>query len=189
MSPSKTCGLATLLSLLTACVQTAGPWVADAGALPARNSVPVLSAIQGESPVEPEQAAEEDEEPFKRHTVSLVTRVVTEERSEGGPAIGLDYEYRFHESWGASAFAEYVAGDLDVGVFGAMGNFHATERLLIGIGPGFETNKEETRALMRLGGLYEFEAGEFFVAPAVYWDWLEGGDHVFVFGLNFSTKF
>jgi hypothetical protein len=82
-----------------------------------------------------------------------------------------------------------VAGTLGVGVFGVMGNFHPTERLLIGIGLGVETNREETRPLMRLRGLYEFEAGEFFVAPAVHWDWLEGGDHVFVFGLNFSTTF
>ena len=40
--------------------------------------MPVLSAIQEESPVEPEQAAEEDEEPFKRHTISMVSRVVTD---------------------------------------------------------------------------------------------------------------
>jgi len=136
-----------------------------------------------------EQAEEEDEEPFKRRTASVVTRVVTDERSDGGSAIGLEYECRFHENSGASAFAEYVAGTLDVGVFGVMGNLHPTERLLIGIGPGLETNQEETRALMRLGGSYEFEADEIFVAPAVYWDWLGGGDHVFVFGLNFSTKF
>lgn len=178
------------LSLLAACVQTAGGLRAsgESAALPG-SSATLPTATLEEAPAASARPEEEHEEPFKRHTVSVVTRVVTEERSEGGPAIGLDYEYRLHESWGAGAFAEYVAGELEVGVFGVMANFHPTEELLIGIGPGIETSREETRALMRLGGLYEFEAGEVIIAPAIYWDWLEGGHHVFLLGLNFGIKF
>ena len=174
------------LPLLAACAQTAGGLPAHGAHAPVPTTPKAQPAdVEGEAPA---AGARPEQGPFKRHTVSVLTRVVSEERAEGGPAIGLDYEYRFHESWGAGLFAEYVAGELEVGVFGAMANHRPTERLLIGIGPGIETSSDETRALVRLGGLYEFEAGEIIVAPAIYLDWLEGGHQALLVGLNFGKK-
>jgi hypothetical protein len=138
---------------------------------------------------EPEHAGAESHHAHQRHVVSILMVVVTEERAEGGPGIGVDYEYHFHQNWGASAFAEYVVGSLEIGVFGVMANYHPTERLLIGTGPGVESSHHGTQSLWRLGGLYEFEAGEVTIAPALYWDWLESGHHAFVMGLSFGKRF
>lgn len=148
-------------------------------------SAPATTAGNGE----PVQLPRQGEEQFKRHSLSVLTRYVTEDRAEGGAAIGLDYEYRFVEEWGASVFAEYVGGEIEASVFGAMLNYHLTERLLIGVGPGVERSRSETRMLFRLGGMYEVEVGEIFIAPAVYTDWIEGGDQAFLFGLNIGKRF
>lgn len=131
----------------------------------------------------------EESEPVKRHTLAALVRYVSEGRAGGGPAVGLEYEYLLREKWGLGAFGEWVAGDIETAVIGVTANYHPIEELAIVFGPGVELNEEEELWIGRLGAAYEFEVGKFFIAPAAYVDWIEGGDFAVLAGLNFAIKF
>jgi hypothetical protein len=137
-------------------------------------------------PVENEEA----ESDFPRHGLSVLMRYVTEERADGGWAIGLDYAYRFQESWAVGAFGEYLSGDFDVGVVGLMGYWYPIRQLGIAVGPGVEFNESgKERALARVGVFYEFEEKSFFIAPAIFADFLDDGEVALLLGGNIGMTF
>jgi len=127
---------------------------------------------------------------FPRHGLSVLMRYVTENRAAGGWAIGLEYGYRFEESFAAGAFAEYLGGDLDVGVAGLMGYWYPVRAVGIGVGPGIEKGEgEPERFLARVGVFYEFEEGKFFACPAIFADFMDDGDVALLLGGNLGMLF
>lgn len=113
-------------------------------------------------------------------------------KEEDGIAIGLEYEHRFHGSWGVGLAAEVLRQDtfrelvLVVPV-----SYHpgATPWRLFG-GPGFETNKADDKWLFRLGAGYQFDvAGGWSLAPELVLDMVETGENVWLLGLAIGRGF
>lgn len=131
----------------------------------------------------PEEAEPEEESEFPRHSVGVALNYVTENRAEGGWAVGLEYAYRFNRTWAVGGFGEYLSGDFEVGVFGVLGYWFPWRSLGVVIGPGVEISEgQQERWLARAGLFYEIEAGDFFIAPSVYADFLDDGDVALMVG-------
>ena len=188
-------------TLMTSCATPrTGSWPGseDLLVLAAAEPFPVTAtAMHSVSPTsEPEAGAQEvhghggDGPPeFERNAFFVTMAVVNEVRGGGGPGYGLEYEYQLSEHWGIAGFGEFVMGDLEIGVFGLLGYWHPTDRLAIGLGPGVETSSEETEGMIRLGGFYEFEAGEIVIGPNIYFDYLpDHGEVAVVLGMQFGKK-
>ena len=138
----------------------------------------------------PSPVEEKEESGFPRQGLSVLMRYVTEDRADGGWAIGLDYSYRFDQSWAVGAFGEYLSGDFEVWVAGVMGYWFPLRSLGIGVGPGVElTESGENRFLGRVGIFYELEAGAFFFCPAVFADFLDDGEIALLLGANIGMIF
>lgn len=173
-----------ILGLTVGCASRAAPVDAWSVATPAPFVARELAEETG-----PPANEDPDEVEFKRHSLAIITRYVTEERADGGVALGLEYVYRFHEHWGTAAYVEYVAGEIDAVVLGATLNFRPIEPWGIALGPGYELSEDHPRWILRLGTFYEFEVGTFTITPAAYVDWLEGGGFAVLAGLNFGIRF
>lgn len=146
--------------------------------------------------VEPAHASQPDDahallsgHEFKHHTIFVTTAVVNDVRGGGGPAYGIEYEYQPEHEFGVAAFSEFVAGKIQVGVFGALAYWHPTERLGLAIGPGVEVDRDHTLGLLRVGGFYEFRAEEIVIGPTLYLDVIEGREVAVMSGVNFGNKF
>lgn len=133
-----------------------------------------------------EPAGEETAAP--RHNLNLLVRY-TFERAGDGFTTGLEYEYRFLRWLGIGGMAEYVAGDIDVGVVGVMANFHPWADLVLVTGPGLEFNSVEQELLLRVGALYEFKLGPVYLGPAVMVDLIDGEGHALIVGGQAGVKF
>ena len=134
------------------------------------------------------------EEHFERaaghHFVNMFLGAVANRRGENGETIGLDYEYRITEEFGAGAYLDWSLGTLRTVVTGVAGYWHPIPRLALMTGPGIEIPVEggDKDFVWRTGGFYEFVAGEITVAPALFIDYVEGGDWTVVVGLNFGKR-
>jgi len=187
-----------LVALLFVGCATSG-YAPDAWSSPAPDDVtPAPSFLMATEPSEqappdstlPTPVEEQEKSDFPRHGLSVLMRYVTENRAEGGWAIGLDYTYRFEQSWAVGAFGEYLSGDFDVWVTGVMGYWFPLRGLGIGVGPGVEIAEGgNDRFLGRVGIFYEFEEGAFFISPAVFADFLDDGDVALLLGGNIGMLF
>jgi hypothetical protein len=187
MSPSR-CLSSALLLVVAAC---AAPLPEPEGDWPAPpEHVIALSA-------EVDEAAERHayDEHFKRaaghHFVNMFLGVVANRREENGETVGIDYEYRVTQDFGAGAFLDWSLGTLRTGIIGPAFYWHPVDRLSILTGPGLEIPTEahkDTKLLWRAGGFYEFVAGEITIAPALFVDFVEGGEWTFIIGLNFGKR-
>ena len=138
----------------------------------------------------PEPVADEEGSEFPRHGLSVLMRYVTENRAEGGWAIGLDYAYRLEQSWAVGAFGEYLSGDFDVWVAGLIGYWYPIRQVGIGVGPGVEISEgKQDRWLGRVGIFYEFEEKNWFIAPAIFADFLDDGEVALLLGGNIGMIF
>ena len=150
-------------------------------------------------------ATAHDEHEFHRHHLSLflgVTdgKILKEVEREGGEPIelsrdrqeftaGLDYIYRVNQYLGVGALVDYAGGDFDFWVIGVPFVLHATNQLKFMVAPGFEDRTSESREfLVRLGVSYDFEVGNFTLAPAFNVD-LVDGEETFVYGINLGRGF
>ena len=114
----------------------------------------------------------------------------TARRGDGGAfTVGVDYLHTLSEHWGVGAFADVVMGHHIAAVVGPAGYWIPADRLVFMAGPGVEFETGETKALVRVGGFYEFEVGKTFISPAVYVDFIQHKKTDLVLGLNFGWKF
>ena len=74
-------------------------------------------------------------------------------------------------------------------VGGVVAYMRPWRELILVVGPGFEYEHGHAEALIRLGGMYEFEVGGIGIAPAVYLDAIQHEDPDLVFGVNFIWKY
>jgi hypothetical protein len=115
---------------------------------------------------------------------------VTQESSEIGASLGLEYEYRLNQLWGIGGLVEYAGGDFDVWVLGIPAFIHPYAGWFIRLAPGLEIEESESSFLFRAGVGYDFELlPRWSLAPEFNADFIEGGDTLLVYGLTLSYTF
>lgn len=101
--------------------------------------------------------------------------------------IGLEYERRISPSFGIGAFAEYVSGDLDFWVYGVPFAYHTGPWKLY-VAPGVEDGEHGSEFLVRVGGEYAFEVGEWEISPQLNLDFVDS-EEVWVLGIVIGKGF
>jgi len=101
--------------------------------------------------------------------------------------IGLEYERRVNQSFGIGAFAEYVSGDLDFWVYGLPFAYH-TGRWKLYLAPAVEDGEHGSEFLVRVGGEYAFEVGEWEISPQLNLDFVDS-EEVWVLGFVIGKGF
>lgn len=143
-----------------------------------------------------EEAARE--EGHHRHHIALLTSG-SHNTKKDGDTMGVDYEYRFAHRLGVLATYEHVGGDFREDVVAFTAAWHPWRGLRFVAGPGFDREPREaedahehspadkgrrTRALLRLGGGYDFHlARGFTIGPDLAVDILRG-EKVLIYGIN-----
>lgn len=114
----------------------------------------------------------------------------TQDGSENGLSVGLEYEYRWTRKFGVGALAEYAGGDFDSWVVGIPFFIHPHAGWFIRLAPGLEHEDSENSFLFRAGVGYDFEImPRWSLAPEFNVDFVEGGDDKLVYGLSLSREF
>lgn len=111
---------------------------------------------------------------------------------EDGAALGLEYELQWNDKWGLGADVERLFGDGKhrswVAVFPL--SFHATESWRLFAGPGFESNSNKNKFLLRAGIAYEISFHQRWSAsPEFLVDFIEGGAKTYVIGIAVGYGF
>lgn len=117
------------------------------------------------------------------------------------PTLGIEYEYKpaaWHGKAGVGAFAELTFAEHTEKILGGGLVFHPMEGLRIFTGGGVMvaehedpvTNQleTETKALLRLGGGWDFHLGRLTLGPTVYYD-VAKGHRALVYGVAVGTGF
>jgi hypothetical protein len=151
------------------------------------------TAPHTESPAE-EAEGHGEHEALPQHHLSLVYGAVTESKEghedEHGRAVGIVYQYRFHERWGVGVAVERLSGDhFRETVVAFPVSMHVSDRLRLLTGPGIEFGEEENDWLWRLGASYEFElGGHWALGPEVAVDFISGGGTTWFAGLGLGRR-
>ncbi|ARN76284.1 hypothetical protein BST96_03110 [Oceanicoccus sagamiensis] len=152
----------------------------------------LVAAIVALSCSTPLQAASDNGE-FKHHTPGIIFGV-THSDGDNNLSIGLEYEYRINNSWGAGATYERTpqAHDGDgVSVYYLAGYWHPNDHWRFGLGAGKERihgSHGHTEDLVRVSASYDFHIGEYGVAPTLDLDEVDG-EVIEVFGIAISRRF
>jgi hypothetical protein len=112
----------------------------------------------------------------------------TYKHEESSFTVGGDYEYRANKLFGVGALLDYAGGPARDTIFGVPVFAHVTEQFKGLVAPGIEIHDGETEFLLRFGAMYDFEVGEYTVAPALNFDFTKGHDAI-VWGANFGRHF
>lgn len=121
---------------------------------------------------------------------------------ENGFTFGVDYEFKFHQYFGAGGFVEFIRGDFDERAFGALFYLRPAGEWQIFTGPGgdkrfgeeqnsdpsAEGTEEGVEFLWRVGLIYGIPVGRITISPNVMVDFLKD-QQVFVYGVTFSLGF
>lgn len=127
-------------------------------------------------------------EHFHKNVAGVVLGITHAGRRKNGPALGLEYERRFSDSFGVGGVIEYTGGDADVWVAAIPFAYHVGHWKFY-VAPGVEDGHHGTEELLRLGGEYAFElSGGWELAPQLNVDFVDGED-VWVFGVLFARGF
>lgn len=108
---------------------------------------------------------------------------------------GIEYEYKFNQTWGVGAVYEDISdGHHGDGVTIRVANlfYHPDNNWRFGVGIGEEKiggKKPKTKDLYRLVGSYDFHVGDFGIAPTLAFDFIEGGEDAVVFGVAIVRPF
>jgi hypothetical protein len=113
----------------------------------------------------------------------------TQDGSENGASIGLEYEYQLNPRFGIGGLGEYAGGDFDSWVIGIPVFIHPHAGWFFRLAPGLEFEDSETNFLFRAGLGYEFELmPRWSLAPEFNVDFVDG-DTKLVYGLTLSWEF
>lgn len=108
-----------------------------------------------------------------------------------GFALGLVYEYRFHEKWGIGAAVDALGQNTlrDTAIAFPV-SFHLTDRWRLFTGPGVEFTDHGDEFLIRMGVGYEIPlTGKWTVSPEFAADFVEGGRRLFIGGVALGYEF
>lgn len=108
-----------------------------------------------------------------------------------GFALGVAYEYRFHEKWGIGAAADALAQNTSRDAAIAVPvSYHPSESWRLFAGPGVEFSDHGNEALLRLGVGYEIRLSDrWTLAPEFVADFVSGGKKLFIGGLALGYEF
>jgi hypothetical protein len=132
------------------------------------------------------EGEEHEESEFHRNHLAIFLGATEEEESPEG-TIGFDYERRLTKTWGWGGFADWAGGDIRAYVLGASLFIHPVGDLKVIAGLGIDKNnlRDETDPLFRLGFLYDFEIGQYTLAPEFNIDFVDNKE-VLVYGVAFG---
>ena len=111
---------------------------------------------------------------------------------EKGTALGVKYELRFSEKWGAGLDVEHLegGGTHRSWVAAVPLSYHPDEHWHLFAGPGMEFGGKEDKALFRVGFAYEIPFHQrWSVSPEFLVDLIEGGATTYVLGISVGYQF
>ena len=108
-----------------------------------------------------------------------------------GFALGLIYEYRFHEHWGIGASVDALGQNTSRNSAMAFSvSYHPTDRWRLFAGPGVEFTDHGSEFLVRMGVGYEIPlTGHWTLAPELAADFIEGGTILLIGGVALGYQF
>ena len=122
------------------------------------------------------ESQHDEERGFHQHQMSVFAGI-TQESSEHGLSLGIEYERRLSRSFGIGLVAEHTSGDLDFWLYGLPFAFHNGPWKFY-LAPGIADGDHATEFLVRVGGEYAIEAGSWEIAPQLDFDFVEGNQAV-----------
>lgn len=155
-----------------------------------RTTIVALSALLFGHSAVGEETGRSDHHAVAHHdqSVGVFVGVTGEDRRERAGTLGVEYERRFGDHWGAGGAVEYAFGSLDFAVAVASLAYHY-KRLGVFAGPGIEWSQEsDAEGLFRAGIFYEFEYGDIIVSPKFAIDFIDG-ETVLVGGIAVGMGF
>ena len=95
--------------------------------------------------------------------------------------LSFEYERLLNEKWGVIGFWEETFGDFDVSAGGILGAYHPDSHWKIFAGAGIERKLQErkNKALVKIGGAYDWHFDRYSIGPMVAVDFIEGGEQVY----------
>ncbi len=136
---------------------------------------------------DPASTADKEADDF-RNRVSLFGGM-TQDGSEYGASVGLEYEYRLGPHLGLGGLAEYTGGDFDSWVLCVPFFIHPYAGWAVWLAPGAEIEEEENNFLFRVGLGYDFEIyPRWSVAPEINVDFTNGNTKL-AYGFTLSWDF
>jgi hypothetical protein len=154
---------------------------------------PTTISLAGEKAGSATVAAQADHLPH--HHLAIFVGYGSETKSghedENGFALGLEWEYRFHEKWGPGAVVEVLGQDTIRDVILVVPiSFHPGGHWRLFAGPGIEFTSKKDKFAFRLGAGYEIPIGSHWsLAPEIYVDLIESGENTWVGGLALGYEF
>jgi len=113
----------------------------------------------------------------------------TQDGSENGVSVGLEYEYALTRYFGLGGLLEYAEGDFDSWILGVPIFVHPYRGLFFLAAPGVEIEDGDTNFLLRIGVGYELEfLPRWSIAPEFNVDFSDGHTKL-VYGLTLSRAF
>jgi len=131
-----------------------------------------------------EQQEDSEHNEFHKHVVAFFAGVAHQGARDNGLALGVEYEYRLSSSFGIGALAEHTFGDFDTWVYAIPFAYHRGPWKVYAA-PGREDGKHGNESLLRLGGEYGLEVGEWEIAPQLDLD-LVHSEKTWVLGVTFG---
>ena len=106
--------------------------------------------------------------------------------------IGADYEYRLSRWVGVGGLIDYAGGHLKERIVAGMVIVNPIRALSVLVAAGqdhrIEHGHDENSFVVRVGGVYYFEAGRFGIGPSYFLD-TTNGETLHVFGVVIATGF
>ena len=113
----------------------------------------------------------------------------TQNGSENGASLGLEYERQLSPLIGVGFYVEYAGGDFDSTSMGVPVFFHPHAGWAFKVAPGMNFEDGGPNFGLRLGFGYEFDiAPKWSLVPELNADFV-GGETEFVYGVSFTRKF
>jgi hypothetical protein len=121
---------------------------------------------------------------YHENLIAFLVGVAHQGPRDNGLALGVEYEHRLSSDFGIGALAEHTFGDFDAWVYAVPFAYHRGPWKVYAA-PGIEDGERGSESMLRLGGEYGLEVGEWEIAPQLDLD-LIGGEQTWVFGLTFG---
>ena len=125
---------------------------------------------------------------YHKNVISGFVGITGETRRENGLTLGLEYFRRVSGKFSIGAVVERASGDLDFWVYAVPFAYH-TGRWKFFVAPGIEdSDKHGSEFLIRLGGEYAYEVGNWEIAPQLSIDFVNG-EQLGVLGIAIGRGF